>query len=82
MMLRAMFINKENVFRDIARLVMDGNNKRYAVDMIGDLNLYLNEGDRGRITQFFCTEFSMDITNGTTRCDDPNHGLSKHRGVI
>ena len=40
--------------------------------MAGNFNLHLNEGDRRRIMEDFCMEFSMVIANGSIPYDDPD----------
>ena len=62
----------EVISRDAEGLVMHANKKRFAMVMARDLNLHLNEGDRGRIMQVFCFEFSTNLVNEDLPRDDPS----------
>ena len=62
----------QSTLDDVERLIMEACDKRYAVVIGGDFNLSLDQGDRDRLLQDLCAEFSLDIANGTSLAENPN----------
>ena len=58
------------ILDDIERLSMEAMDKNYASFIVGDFDLSLERGDRGRIMNEFCQQFSMDIANVNTAQTD------------